>query len=151
MRNRIIQVRHYSRKMMIMMLTGAICCSSCFCQTAFAKTSKVRVYDVEKGTTSFTSFTYSDNKKDESLAPSEGTEAISSASQKVVIFHQADGSTIIRKADSNGKVTLPSNKKSDRIYFSWMEHEAGSDSESAVSGGTGDTGKEENPFICSYV
>ena len=33
MRNRIIQVRHYSRKMMIMMLTGAICCSSCFCQT----------------------------------------------------------------------------------------------------------------------
>ena len=107
MRNRIIQVRHYSRKMMIMMLTGAICCSSCFCQTAFAKTSKVRVYDAEKGTTSFTSFTYSDNKKDESLAPSEGTEAISSASQKVVIFHQADGSTIIRKADSNGKVTLP--------------------------------------------
>ena len=58
MRNRIIQVRHYSRKMMIMMLTGAICCSSCFCETAFAKTSKVRVYDVEKGTTSFTSFTY---------------------------------------------------------------------------------------------
>ena len=143
MRNRIIQVRHYSRKMMIMMLTGAICFSSCFCETAFAKTSKVRVYDVEKGTTSFTSFTYSDNKNDESLAPSEGAEAISSASQKVVIFHQADGSTIIRKADSN--------KKSDRIYFSWMEHEAGSDSESAVSGGTGDTGKEENPFICSYV
>lgn len=71
MRNRIIQVRHYSRKMMIMMLTGAICCSSCFCETAFAKTSKVRVYDVEKGTTSFTSFTYSDNKNDESLAPSE--------------------------------------------------------------------------------
>lgn len=62
MRNRIIQVRHYSRKMMIMMLTGAICFSSCFCETAFAKTSKVRVYDVEKGTTSFTSFTYSDNK-----------------------------------------------------------------------------------------
>lgn len=92
---------------MIMMLTGAICCSSCFCQTAFAKTSKVRVYDAEKGTTSFTSFTYSDNKKDESLAPSEGTGAISSASQKAVIFHQADGSTIIRKADSNGKVTLP--------------------------------------------
>ena len=91
MRNRIIQVRHYSRKMMIMMLTGAICCSSCFCQTAFAKTSKVRVYDAEKGTTSFTSFTYSDNKKDESLAPSEGTGAISSASQKAVIFHQADG------------------------------------------------------------
>ncbi len=146
MRNRIIQVRHYSRKMMIMMLTGAICFSSCFCETAFAKTSKVRVYDVEKGTTSFTSFTYSDNKNDESLAPSEGAEAISnkvrvydvekgttsftsftysdnkndeslapsegaeaisSASQKVVIFHQADGSTIIRKADSNGKVTLP--------------------------------------------
>ena len=107
MRNRIIQVRHYSRKMMIMMLTGAICFSSCFCETAFAKTSKVRVYDAEKGTTSFTSFTYSDNKKDESLAPSEGTGAISSASQKVVIFHQADGSTIIRKADSNGKVTLP--------------------------------------------
>ena len=51
MRNRIIQVRHYSRKMMIMMLTGAICCSSCFCETAFAKTSKVRVYDVEEGTT----------------------------------------------------------------------------------------------------
>ncbi len=48
MRNRIIQVRHYSRKMMIMMLTGAICCSSCFCQTAFAKTSKVRVYDAKK-------------------------------------------------------------------------------------------------------
>lgn len=72
MRNRIIQVRHYSRKMMIMMLTGAICCSSCFCETAFAKTSKVRVYDVEEGTTGFTSFTYSDNKKDESLAPSEG-------------------------------------------------------------------------------
>ncbi|MEI3403181.1 MAG: hypothetical protein V8Q87_03920 [Blautia wexlerae] len=95
-----------------MMLTGAICCSSCFCETAFAKTSKVRVYDVEKGTTSFTSFTYSDNKKDESLAPSEGTGAISSASQKVVIFHQADGSTIIRKADSNGKVTLPAIKKS---------------------------------------
>ncbi len=151
MRNRIIQVRHYSRKMMIMMLTGAICCSSCFCETAFAKTSKVRVYDAEKGTTSFTSFTYSDNKKDESLAPSEGTEAISSASQKVVIFHQADGSTIIRKADSNGKVTLPAIRNRDRIYFSWMEHEAGSDSESAVSGGTGDTGKEENPFICSYV
>lgn len=107
MRNRIIQVRHYSRKMMIMMLTGAICFSSCFCETAFAKTSKVRVYDAEKGTTSFTSFTYSDNKKDESLAPSEGTGAISSASQKAVIFHQADGSTIIRKADSNGKVTLP--------------------------------------------
>lgn len=63
MRNRIIQVRHYSRKMMIMMLTGAICCSSCFCETAFAKTSKVRVYDVEKGTTGFTSFTYSDNKR----------------------------------------------------------------------------------------
>ena len=58
MRNRIIQVRHYSRKMMIMMLTGAICFSSCFCETAFAKTSKVRVYDVEKGTTGFTSFTY---------------------------------------------------------------------------------------------
>ena len=56
MRNRIIQVRHYSRKMMIMMLTGAICFSSCFCETAFAKTSKVRVYDVEKGTTGFTSF-----------------------------------------------------------------------------------------------
>ena len=49
MRNRIIQVRHYSRKMMIMMLTGAICFSSCFCETAFAKTSKVRVYDAEKG------------------------------------------------------------------------------------------------------
>lgn len=48
MRNRIIQVRHYSRKMMIMMLTGAICFSSCFCETAFAKTSKVRVYDAEK-------------------------------------------------------------------------------------------------------
>ena len=107
MRNRIIQVRHYSRKMMIMMLTGAICFSSCFCETAFAKTSKVRVYDVEEGTTGFTSFTYSDNKKDESLAPSEGTGAISSASQKAVIFHQADGSTTIRKADSNGKVTLP--------------------------------------------
>ena len=61
---------------MIMMLTGAICFSSCFCETAFAKTSKVRVYDVEKGTTSFTSFTYSDSKKDESLAPSEGTGAI---------------------------------------------------------------------------
>ena len=151
MRNRIIQVRHYSRKMMIMMLTGAICFSSCFCETAFAKTSKVRVYDVEEGTTGFTSFTYSDNKKDESLAPSEGTGAISSASQKVVIFHQADGSTIIRKADSNRKSDTSSNKKSDRIYFSWMEHEAGSDSESAVSGGTGDTGKEENPFICSYV
>ena len=149
MRNRIIQVRHYSRKMMIMMLTGAICCSSCFCQTAFAKTSKVRVYDAEKGTTSFTSFTYSDNKKDESLAPSEGTGAISSASQKVVIFHQADGSTIIRKADSKSDTSC--NKERDRIYFSWMEHEAGSDSESAVSGGTGDTGKEENPFICSYV
>ena len=144
MRNRIIQVRHYSRKMMIMMLTGAICFSSCFCETAFAKTSKVRVYDVEKGTTGFTSFTYSDNKKDESLAPSEGTGAISSASQKAVIFHQADGSTIIRKADSNGKVTLPAIRNQ-------MEHEAGSDSESAVSGGTGDTGKEENPFICSYV
>ena len=125
---------------MIMMLTGAICFSSCFCETAFAKTSKVRVYDVEKGTTGFTSFTYSDNKKDESLAPSEGTEAISSASQKVIIFHQADGSTIIRKADSNGKVTLPA-----------IKNETGSDSESAVSGGTGDTGKEENPFICSYV
>ena len=149
MRNRIIQVRHYSRKMMIMMLTGAICCSSCFCQTAFAKTSKVRVYDAEKGTTSFTSFTYSDNKKDESLAPSEGTGAISSASQKVVIFHQADGSTIIRKADSNGKVTLPAIR--NQTGYTWMEHEAGSDSESAVSGGTGDTGKEENPFICSYV
>ena len=77
MRNRIIQVRHYSRKMMIMMLTGAICFSSCFCETAFAKTSKVRVYDAEKGTTGFTSFTYSDNKKDESLAPSEGTGGIS--------------------------------------------------------------------------
>lgn len=63
MRNRIIQVRHYSRKMMIMMLTGAICFSSCFCETAFAKTSKVRVYDAEKGTTGFTSFTYSDNKR----------------------------------------------------------------------------------------
>ena len=150
MRNRIIQVRHYSRKMMIMMLTGAICCSSCFCETAFAKTSKVRVYDVEEGTTGFTSFTYSDNKKDESLAPSEGTGAISSASQKVVIFHQADGSTIIRKADSNGKVTLPA-IRNQTGYTSWMEHEAGSDSESAVSGGTGDTGKEENPFICSYV
>lgn len=117
MRNRIIQVRHYSRKMMIMMLTGAICCSSCFCQTAFAKTSKVRVYDAEKGTTSFTSFTYSDNKKDESLAPSEGTGAISSASQKVVIFHQADGSTIIRKADSNGKVTLPAIKNETGYTF----------------------------------
>ena len=117
MRNRIIQVRHYSRKMMIMMLTGAICFSSCFCETAFAKTSKVRVYDVEKGTTSFTSFTYSDNKKDESLAPSEGTEAISSASQKVVIFHQADGSTIIRKADSNGKVTLPAIKNETGYTF----------------------------------
>ena len=117
MRNRIIQVRHYSRKMMIMMLTGAICCSSCFCETAFAKTSKVRVYDVEKGTTGFTSFTYSDNKKDESLAPSEGTEAISSASQKVIIFHQADGSTIIRKADSNGKVTLPAIKNETGYTF----------------------------------
>lgn len=82
-----IQVRHYSKKMVIMMLTGAICCSSFFCEAAFAKTSKVRVYDVEKGTTSFTSFTYSDSKKDESLAPSEGTGAISSASQKVVIFN----------------------------------------------------------------
>ena len=117
MRNRIIQVRHYSRKMMIMMLTGAICCSSCFCQTAFAKTSKVRVYDAEKGTTSFTSFTYSDNKKDESLAPSEGTGAISSASQKVVIFHQADGTTITRKADSNGKVTLPAIKNETGYTF----------------------------------
>ena len=100
------------KKLFFVMLTGMICFSSCFCQTAFAKTSKVRVYDVEKGTTSFTSFTYSDSKKDESLAPSEGTGAISSASQKAVIFHQADGSTIIRKADSNGKVTLPAIKKS---------------------------------------
>ena len=74
MRNRIIQVRHYSRKMMIMMLTGAICFSSCFCETAFAKTSKVRVYDVEKGTTSFTSFTYSDNKNDRSEERRVGKE-----------------------------------------------------------------------------
>ena len=72
------------KKLFFVMLTGMICFSSCFCETAFAKTSKVRVYDAEKGTTSFTSFTYSDNKKDESLAPAEGTEAISSASQKVV-------------------------------------------------------------------
>ena len=107
MRKRIIQVRHYSKKMMLMLLTGAICCSSFFCETAFAKISKVRVYDVEKGTTSFTSFTYSDSKKDESLAPSEGTGISSSASQKAVIFHQADGSTITKKAASNGKVTLP--------------------------------------------
>ena len=102
---------------MIMMLTGAICFSSCFCETAFAKTSKVRVYDAEKGTTSFTSFTYSDNKKDESLAPSEGTGAISSASQKAVIFHQADGSTTTRKADSNGKVTLPAIKNETGYTF----------------------------------
>ena len=71
----------------------------------------------DRGTTSFTSFTYSDNKKDESLAPSEGTGAISSASQKVVIFHQADGSTIIRKADSNGKVTLPAIKNETGYTF----------------------------------
>lgn len=32
-----------------------------------------------------------------------------------------------------------------------MKYEAGSDSESAVSGRTGDMGKEENSFICSYV
>ena len=38
------------------------------------------------------------------------TGAISSASQKAVIFHQADGSTTTRKADSNGKVTLPAIK-----------------------------------------
>ena len=79
------------KKLFFVMLTGMICFSSCFCETAFAKTSKVRVYDVEKGTTSFTSFTYSDNKKDESLAPSEGTGAISSASrsllQEVSLFH----------------------------------------------------------------
>lgn len=105
------------KKLFFVMLTGMICFSSCFCETAFAKTSKVRVYDVEKGTTSFTSFTYSDNKKDESLAPSEGTGAISSASQKVVIFHQADGSTIIRKADSNGKVTLPAIKNETGYTF----------------------------------
>lgn len=112
-----IQVRHYSKKMVIMMLTGAICCSSFFCEAAFAKISKVRVYDVEKGTTSFTSFTYSDSKKDESLAPSEGTGAISSASQKAVIFHQADGTTITRKADSNGKVTLPAIKNETGYTF----------------------------------
>ncbi len=112
-----IQVRHYGKKMVIMMLTGAICCSSFFCETAFAKTSKVRVYDMEKGTTSFTSFTYSDSKKDESLAPSEGTGAISSASRKAVIFHQADGTTITRKADSNGKVTLPAIKNETGYTF----------------------------------
>ena len=72
---------------------------------------------MEKGTTGFTSFTYSDNKNDESLAPSEGTGAISSASQKAVIFHQADGSTIIRKADSNGKVTLPAIRNQTGILF----------------------------------
>ena len=70
------------------MLTGAICFSSCFCETAFAKTSKVRVYDVEEGTTGFTSFTYSDNKKDESLAPSEGTGAIS------IVFSNFSGQAI---------------------------------------------------------
>ncbi len=72
---------------------------------------------MEKGTTSFTSFTYSDSKKDESLAPSEGTGAISSASQKAVIFHQADGTTITRKADSNGKVTLPEIKNETGYTF----------------------------------
>ena len=40
------------KKLFFVMLTGMICFSSCFCETAFAKTSKVRVYDVEKGTTS---------------------------------------------------------------------------------------------------
>ena len=39
------------KKLFFVMLTGMICFSSCFCETAFAKTSKVRVYDVEKGTT----------------------------------------------------------------------------------------------------
>ena len=74
------------KKLFFVMLTGMICFSSCFCETAFAKTSKVRVYDVEKGTTSFTSFTYSDSKKDESLAPSEGTEAISSEIHTRILF-----------------------------------------------------------------
>ena len=36
------------KKLFFVMLTGMICFSSCFCETAFAKTSKVRVYDVEK-------------------------------------------------------------------------------------------------------
>ena len=38
------------KKLFFVMLTGMICFSSCFCETAFAKTSKVRVYDAEKGT-----------------------------------------------------------------------------------------------------
>lgn len=98
-----------------------------------------------------TSFTYSDNKKDESLAPSEGTGAISSASQKVVIFHQADGSTIIRKADSNGKVTLPAIKNETGYTFLGWSTKPDQTQNPQYRGGTGDTGKEENPFICSYV
>ena len=94
------------KKIFFIILTGIVCCNVCFCENAFAKNGKAKVYDIEKGATEIASFTYFDNETDEFLPPSEGTgESISSA--RKVIFHQADGSTIIRKADSNGKVTLP--------------------------------------------
>ena len=102
------------KKLFFVMLTGVICCGSFSCETAFAKTGKAKVYDVEKGTTEITSFTYSNNKKDESLSPSEGTGTVS---QRSVVCHQADGSAIIRKADSNGKVTLPAVKNQTGYTF----------------------------------
>ena len=105
------------KKFFFIILTGIICCGSCFGEIAFAKNGKVRGYDVENGTTEITSFTYSNNKKDESLPPSEGTGGISSVSQRMVIFHQADGTTKIKKADSNGKVKLPAIKNQTGYTF----------------------------------
>ena len=95
------------KKIFFIILTGIVCCNVCFCENAFAKNGKAKVYDIEKGATEIASFTYFDNETDEFLPPSEGTgESISSA-RKVVIFHRADGTTVTKKADSNGKVTLP--------------------------------------------
>lgn len=95
------------KKIFFIILTGIVCCNVCFCEIAFAKNGKAKVYDIEKGTTEITSFTYSDNETDEFLPPSEGTGESMSSAQKVVIFHRADGTTVTKKADSNGKVTLP--------------------------------------------
>ena len=95
------------KKIFFIILTGIVCCNVCFCENAFAKNGKAKVYDIEKGATEIASFTYFDNETDEFLPPSEGTgESISSA-RKVVFFHRADGTTVTKKADSNGKVTLP--------------------------------------------
>ena len=88
-----------------------------FVKLHLQKNGKAKVYDIEKGTTEITSFTYSDNETDEFLPPSEGTGESMSSAQKVVIFHRADGTTVTKKADSNGKVTLPAIRNQWGILF----------------------------------